>query len=322
MSLEHTPDPSLHYVIGFSGGKDSVASWLYLSRELSLPKVTALFADTGHEFPETYEYLETLRNEHDLPLEIVTPTVGDLIDAKEIREKTAASRISTEGYKSIRDIPLTMERLAILKRRFPSTMARFCTTMLKLLPSLRWMQEHCDLASTVRVSGVRAEESPGRAKQAQYEFDDYMGCWMWKPVFHWCHAEVFGAHQKHGIPVNPLYKQGMGRVGCAPCIMANKEELHQIAVRKPEAFDRLRSMEDAVAKSAGKSGMSFFSNHKTPERFHDKVCDNTGKSYPSAEAVKRWAMGVEPGYFTETPLFEEDWTEDVHSCSSKYGLCE
>jgi hypothetical protein len=49
---------------------------------------------------------------------------------------------------------LTMERLAILKRRFPSTMVRFCTTHLKLRPQSRVMKSW-DTTGVIRVAGVR-----------------------------------------------------------------------------------------------------------------------------------------------------------------------
>jgi hypothetical protein len=104
--------------------------------------------------------------------------------------------------------------------------------------------------------------------------------------------------------------------------MARKTELVQIARRFPEAFERLAAMESRVAASAGKPAMSFFSNSKTPEHWHSEVCEASGKSFPNADDVRRWAMNEEPAGSDQPMMFEEDWTEDAHSCQSQYGLCE
>jgi 3'-phosphoadenosine 5'-phosphosulfate sulfotransferase (PAPS reductase)/FAD synthetase len=314
------PDPSLHYVCGFSGGKDSVATWLHLTRDLKLPNVTCLFADVGHEFPETHAYLDLLENDHGLPLVRLTPTMRDM--KGELKPEKICERLGLDPESDWEDTPLGMEQLAILKRRFPSTTVRFCTTILKLSPSRRWMNENCDFEKTIRVSGVRAQESTARAAKDPCAFDDYIGCTLWMPIHAWTHEEVFDLHAKYGIPPNPLYKEGMGRVGCAPCIMARKSELAAIAERKPEAFEKLAAMEDRVAAAVGKEKMSFFATGKTPERFASHICPNSGKRFPDANDVRLWSLGEPPSYGTLSLVFEEDWKEDASSCQSQYGLCE
>lgn len=310
-------DPDKHYVVGFSGGKDSVATWLLLTRELQAKHVTCLFADTGHEFDELHEYLDLLEHDHGCPLVRIHATMQDMdgLRPEKIRERLSLG----EDWENER---LDMERLAILKRRFPSPTVRFCTTILKMAPSRRWMQAHCDPEDTVRVSGVRAQESAARAKRPTWGHDEYMGVPMWLPIHGWTHSDVFGMADKWGVPHNPLYRQGMGRVGCAPCIMARKEELAAMAARKPEAFDRLDRMEHAVADATGMPVRTFFSAGKIPRRFASAKCQNTGKPVPTAEDVRAWAMGEDPAFADMQPLFEEDWTEDAHACSSQYGLCE
>ena len=145
---------------------------------------------------------------------------------------------------------------------------------------------------------------------------------MWLPIHKWTHEQVFECHRRHGVPPNPLYRAGMSRVGCWPCIMCRKSELATMARRFPEAFDRLEAMEQKAARATGKPAMSFFSNHKTPERFHSETCDRTCKSFPSATDVKLWALGDEPAKSGQAMLFEDDWTEDAYACTSQYGLCE
>lgn len=311
-------DPSSHFVLGFSGGKDSVATWLHLTKELKYEHVTCLFADTGHEFPELHEYLDLLEREYDCPLVRIHATLRDM--QGELKPEKICERLGLDPESNWQDETLDMERLCVLKRRFPSTMVRFCTTLLKMSPSRRWMGENCNLEETIRVSGVRAQESPSRAKKDPFAFDTYMGCYLWMPIHKWTHEEVFDIHRRFDVPPNPLYLEGMGRVGCAPCIMAKKQELSAIAQRKPEAFVRLEEMENRVAVSTGKSAMSFFSNHKTPAQYHSCRCEASGKTFPNANDVKLWALGEPPS--DQFGLFEEDWTEDAYTCQSQYGLCE
>lgn len=322
----HEPNPELRYVVTFSGGKDSVATWLYLTRDMSLPNVTCLFANTNHESEITYQYLEDLRQHHGLPLESIQPTLedfrGELVEPK-IRERMAVAYGERwlDPEFDVWSQPLDMERLAVLKRRFPSTMARFCTIHLKVLPMARWMKQNRDL-ETILVTGVRAQESLARAGRETWTRDEPTGCMMWLPIHKWTHEQVFECHRRHGVPPNPLYRAGMSRVGCWPCIMCRKSELATMARRFPEAFDRLEAMEQKAARATGKPAMSFFSNHKTPERFHSETCDRTCKSFPSATDVKLWALGDEPAKSGQAMLFEDDWTEDAYACTSQYGLCE
>ena len=364
------PKPEHIFIVGFSGGKDSLAVLLYLIYVLKAKRVIAVFADTNHESQITYDYIETLKLEYGLPITTVTATLGEFADEKELAvvnillrldlvaepckthlsrtlELAAEAKVSKdkprakvhlERIKQLiteaeslgltwRDEPLTMERLAILKRRFPSPMLRFCTTFLKLMPQRNWVTRYlktldaADVSRVIRVSGVRAQESSKRAKHPTAQFDDYMGCWLWLPIHKWTHEDVFEIAKKYEIPVNPLYKMGYGRVGCFPCINATKSELRSMATRHPETLVQLRGMEERAADAVGKKAMSFFSNDKTPTRFHSHVCENSGKSFPDAMDVMRWALNL-PSNPNQGLLFSEDDNEDSHSCSSKYGLCE
>ena len=51
-------NPNVTHVVNVSGGKDSTATYL-LAMELGRP-FQAVFADTGHEHPWTYEYVRDL----------------------------------------------------------------------------------------------------------------------------------------------------------------------------------------------------------------------------------------------------------------------
>lgn len=295
---QHTPDESKLYICSISGGKDSVAMWLYLRFDLGL-NVIPIFADTGWEHAITYDYLDYLDDKF-----------GGLI--------------KIQG-------PYTMITLAKKKKRFPSPRVRFCTQELKLFPLKKYIWQmiedgKLDKDKIIMCSGVRAEESPSRAKMAPFmETDDLFKLPQWRPILDWTWQEVFAMHSKHGIEPNPLYKHGMSRVGCMPCIMVNKSELAQIARRFPEVFDQVQAAEDTVMEISDHS--SFWTPDFIPERFSSREWTNPkdGKLWkiPRPHDVKRYVlMTQQERKYGSFELFHEPQNEDLEMCSSIYGLCE
>jgi 3'-phosphoadenosine 5'-phosphosulfate sulfotransferase (PAPS reductase)/FAD synthetase len=304
--------------VSFSGGKDSVATYLYLARDLGFRDVECVFCDTGHESEITYNYIETLRREHGFQIHWVQPLMRDLWVNPPARDDL--------------DDPLTMESLSIHKKRFPAPSARFCTTHLKMAPLRRWINENTR-DDVILASGVRADESPKRAEMSICHWDEYMERWRILPIHKWTASDVFDCHARHSVPPNPLYLRGCGRVGCYPCIMARKPELKAMAEGDPDAFKRLHAMEERVANAVGKNVMTLFSREKTSAAYRSVVDEQSGLNVPTADDVRRWALGMPPNprdgdlffggeYYSKQ---DDDWDGDdieAMACSSPYGLCE
>lgn len=276
--------------LGISGGKDSTALWLWAKYELKHPDILPIFADTGWEHADTYKYLEYLNGK-----------LGGLVTVKPDRD---------------------FVELAKHKSRFPSARARFCTQHLKMVPTRNYLRSlgHDNI---VMASGVRAEESPSRARMAEWvDTDDYYKLPQWRPILDWTWQDVFAYHDKYDIKPNPLYKRGMGRVGCMPCVMSNLEEVGAIARNYPETFNAIEEAEAKVGKS------SFFSTNYIPERYQTGKIERSGKVHtvPTPEDVRRYALmdrGERRKHCAGTvPLFEEPENLSMGVCSSIYGLCE
>jgi hypothetical protein len=130
------------------------------------------------------------------------------------------------------------------KGRFPSTKARFCSEELKRNPIIEQVQLPLLDAGDNVVSwqGVRADESLARRDLPERELvgggPDGGALWNFRPILTWTVADVFAMHRKHDVKPNPLYSQGMRRVGCIPCIHAKKDELLEIGRRFPEEVAR------------------------------------------------------------------------------------
>lgn len=368
----------IHNVISMSGGKDSTAMAL-LALEQEAENVHFVFADTGHEHAQTYEYVDYL--EQRLGIKIVR-LKADFTRVMEGKRKYIAehwlkdltrnepggwewdgdensqpdtypgspadefkpAEISFPGgtlewipTKNGMSVEAAQERVAralellqptgnpfldlcLWKGRFPSTTTRFCSTELKHVP----LNEYCQKVgrgsqAVISWQGVRRQESKDRAGLAERDVE--LGSWepeprgflIYRPILDWTVEDVFAMHRKHGVEPNPLYKQGMGRVGCMPCIHARKDELRQIAMRFPDEIARVAEWERLVSQTA-KRGMATF----WPAR--GEANEDVSLEGHGIEAVIDWAKTSRGG--KQRDLIHMIEEQDIPLCSSQYGLCE
>ncbi len=286
------------HIVSVSGGKDSTAVYLLAiewSQRNGFP-FRAVFADTGNELPPTYDYIR------ELPTKAGGPEV-EWVKAdftKDFARKRAfiAKNWEAAGVPAdrvARAIELLQPTgnpfldLCMWKGRFPSTRARFCTDHLKRDPIMTrvvmpLMDQHRSVWSW---QGVRREEGktvghPRRLlPRTEYVGGDY---WITRPIIEWKVAQVFDQHRRHGVAPNPLYRQGMGRVGCV-CIHAAKEELARIALLYPEQVDRLEEWERLVGEVSKRGQTTFFSADKTPGDHQGR----TDVPMPGIREVVEWS---------------------------------
>ncbi len=298
-------------VMTVSGGKDSAAMWIYATRELGV-KVHPVFSDTGNEHPTTYEYLDYLEQQLG-PIQRIKADFASQIARKrdtvqtKWREESVPESIIEQALEVLHPTGNPFLDMAIWKGRFPSTKARFCTQELKIIPTMEQIYMPLLEAGHHVVSwqGVRAQESLARSKLPERE-ETPEGYEIYRPILRWTVEEVFAMHDKHGIDSNPLYKQGMGRVGCMPCINCGKQELYEIARRYPVEIERIAAWEGIVAKASKRGASTFFSTSSGHgEGIHDEVA---------------WSRTAHGG--KNYDLFKAMEFEDFPTCSSQYGLCE
>lgn len=327
-------DPGVVNVNSISGGKDSLADWL-LAIESGCATLQ-VFADTGHEHPQTMEYLEYLENKLG-PIKRVKADFSQRIEGKRkfIAEKWPLSLVEECGM-SPDEAAATIERaLAVLKPtgnpfldlcmwkgRFPSTKARFCTFELKHEPIKTQVVDPI-IASGKKViswQGVRAQESPARALLSDWEegLDIGPNLAVYRPILKWTHEEVFAMAKRHGIKPNPLYQQGCSRVGCMPCIHARKSELAEIFSRWPSEIARVAEWEKLVAACSRRGNSTFFPSTQDPKKSERRIECITVESH-GIETYRDWALTTRGG--TQFDLLA---TASDHSvCNSVYaGVCE
>ncbi|EPY00963.1 phosphoadenosine phosphosulfate reductase family protein [Magnetospirillum fulvum] len=317
------------HVLSYSGGKDSTALYLlgieiaerWASRRGQTIRV--VFADTGNEHPETLDYVR------DLPRRSGGPAIewvrADFTADFARKRHYVAEHWPADGVPdSI--VSQALEVLAeptgipfldlcLLKGRFPSRRAQFCTSELKVIPITEQIILPL-LESGLAVfswQGIRAEESPERATKPRIQSVGG-GLWIWRPLHAWTIDRVFAIHRRHGIEPNPLYRQGMHRVGCMPCINCRKDELREIARRFPDHIDKIAAWE-AIASQASKRGATTFFHKENASG--DRSAEEIFAGANVRQAVA-WAMTSRGGKQLDMLRMHEP----LPVCSSAYGLCE
>lgn len=320
----------IKHLVSVSGGKDSTAT-LLLARELHGDGVLAAFADTGNEHPATLDYVRYLEDATGVKIKWLkrdftdwwarrTEFVRDEWPKKGVSD-VAVARALTVLEAGPTGVP--MLDLCIIKGRFPSRMAQFCTSELKVIPLTEYAMELIEAGASAVWSwqGVRIDESLARRKRHSltsiydrwgvYKSFNEVGGGIYNhlPILRWTAADVFEAHRLCGIRPNPLYSLGCDRVGCMPCINAGKDEILNIARRWPEHIDRIREWESIVGDASKRGHSTFFPSPGDSENAMERG---------AIDQVVMWAQTSRGGK-------QLDWDRaysEAPACASSFGLCE
>lgn len=212
--------------------------------------------------------------------------------------------------------------LCLWKGRFPSAMARFCTEELKRNPMQQQvlfplLEDH-DTEEVWSWQGVRADESTSRSKLPEKD-EVRDGLINYRPILTWTAQDVFEFHRKHGVKWNPLYEQGLSRVGCMPCIMCRKDELREIANRWPEEIERVAEWERLVSMASKRGASSFYGPRVAGGgQTVEMMTHEEAQELLNINRVVDWSMTGRGGKTFD--MFAR-LAPDV-GCSSAYGLCD
>lgn len=225
-------------LVNTSGGKDSQVMLDFLVAEADRQgypraRLVAVHADLGRvEWEGTRELAEDQVNRYGLRFEVISRPQGDLLDQIEDRGK------------------------------FPSNSARYCTSdhktgqVSKVMTALvrEIHQAEGSTARQVRILnclGLRAEESPVRAKKPSFEFEARASNGRrhvdrWLPIHAMTEWEVWARIEKTGVPHHPAYDAGMPRLSCSFCVLASKSALVLAAQLRPDLAAEYARVEAAI----------------------------------------------------------------------------
>lgn len=306
-------------VVSLSGGKDSTA--VALLALASGQPCRFVFADTGNEHPLTYEYVrDYLPCALRAPIDEVRADFSGRIAAKReyVRlhwpEKGVPAEAVERALRALVPSGNPFLDLCLWKGRFPSRMALFCTQELKRYPLDRYLLERMasgEWAAVESWRGVRRDESHNRRNSLARE-RVAEGYEVVHPIVDWTAQQVVDYVTGRGLRLNPLYSQGMKRVGCMPCINVGKGELAEIAARFPEVIDRIREWEQAVSEASKCGATSFFTDGAVGGESSIECAARL-----SIDERVKWARTTRGGQ-----QYDLLRTLDAPGCSSVYGLCE
>lgn len=210
----------MEIVINFSGGKDSQAMLAFIMENYPDVKKHVVFADTGWEHEGIIEWCQKEVARYDLPLHVVKNP-----------NKTFMQMVGN-------------------RKMFPGMRQRQCTSDLKTGPVMTWIRRNIKDPVVINCLGIRAEESPARAKKLKLsrnkkESNSKRTIWNWLPIHDWKETRVRGYLIDKGIHLHPAY-QYLRRLSCRVCIFMTDHDLRQVNKFDPEAIQIVDQMEREI----------------------------------------------------------------------------
>lgn len=217
-------DPKCAVFCSHSGGKDSQAMYIFLSKVVPSHRLFVIHAHLGKiEWPGTIEHIQDTV-EH--PLSIVSAK-RSFFDRVEHRQE------------------------------FPSPAMRWCTSDLKREPIRKEIRRICNENGFDKVldcMGLRAQESPARSKKEPFKRLDSQ-CnskrewWQWLPIHDWLTDGVFSYIENNGQKWHYAYDLGMTRLSCRICIMQSDADLVVSAQENPELLEMYSDWEEKIGRT-------------------------------------------------------------------------
>lgn len=316
--------PVIH-VVSCSSGKDSDETLRQCLARVPKERVRVVICDTGNEHELAWEHIRYLEERHGIKVEVLRADFTAEIMAKRqfiARDQrngrdSSGRRIRWSNKAKRRALAALWPSgnpfldLCMWKGRFPSRKAQFCTQELKTALLVEYQQALVEAGHrVVSWQGVRRDESANRRNAKQFERLQPR-TYAWRPLVDWTAPMVFASLAQHGIKVNDLYRQGMSRVGCMPCINCSKGELREISIRWPQHPNRLEDWEARVGACSKRGFSTFFTDA------HDAADPRVIFADYNVRSRIEWSKTKRGG--RQTDLFAD---APPAACASSYGLCE
>lgn len=204
--------------VSFSGGKDSTVL-LHLTRSI-IPRVPAVFFDTGLEFPEVRDFAKSKDNvltiRPALSFKDVVEKYGYPVGGKNLAHWVdLAQRGQPSGIRQMSaDTKYGYKKYAWLVDA-PFRISEKCCDKLKKEPATRYHRDtgRCPLI------GTRTEESKIRAQtwfnSGEINDSAVKSC---TPLSIWRDSDIKEYIRRFNLEISPIYSKGYDRTGCAYCM--------------------------------------------------------------------------------------------------------
>ena len=188
--------------VSYSGGKDSLATLILVLKAIG--NVPLLFADTGFEFPETYQNVSDVAAQYGLPV------------------------VRSDGKSRFWE--------AYDRHGPPAVNHRWCCSACKLLPLKETIGE--TWGGCLSFIGQRRYES-FRRKESSRVFRNGIVTNQTSaaPIQNWTALHVWLYLFREDAPFNPLYAKRLDRIGCYLCPSSDVAVLEDIKKSYPDLWD-------------------------------------------------------------------------------------
>lgn len=304
-----------HYLVAFSGGKDSTACVLHLL-ELGVPKEKIelhhhLVDGRGPAFMDwevTESYCEKFAEAFGIPIYFSwldggfeqemtrndRPKNATMWEAPGLVFKKVIN--SAGGKSSRRGTRMVFPQItAKLSQRWCSAYLKIdvCSIMVNNSPRF-------DGKRVLIISGERAEESTGRACYAEFETErstynqTRRTVERWRPIHKWTERQVWDIIERWKVHAHPCYYIGFSRCSCKFCIFGNADQFLSAATISPEIFGKLVAYEQQFGKTLKR-------------KLALATLVEQGKVYEQMEANLQYVrQAVSTTYYM--PIIIEEWT--------------
>ena len=244
------------YFISHSGGKDSQAMYSYLLERLPFNQIVLIHADLGRiEWKGVQDHI---RNTVQHPLNVVRAN------------KTFIDMVRQRAH-SRPDVP-----------SWPSRSIRQCTSDLKRNPIEKFIRHYMKTHGylhAINIMGLRAEESPERAKRPKITLNNRLSragrtIYNWLPIHDWTESQVFTKIAKAGQKPFWTYLAGNKRLSCVFCIMGCNSDLINGKKYRPELYQEYINLEEETGWTMFPN-MSLEEKTKAPPQQHQPMPKST-----------------------------------------------
>lgn len=312
-------------IIFMSGGKDSLASLLYLFHIGVPPEMIELHhhsidGDEGKAFMDwecTESYNIALAKAFGLPLYFSWRDGG--FERELLKENGYSGDYVFEDIDhNVVRIKMTDRAERNTRRKFPQVTAdlrtRWCSAYLKVDVADRLLRKQIRFADGRRylvITGERAEESASRANYQvleRHRADNRGGKRVSRYIDHyravhpWKEEQIWDIIKSFGVNPHPAYYCGWGRTSCMTCIFGSPNQFATIRKYAPERFELIASLE-------GEFGVSIKRN-----AFLHAIADS-GTPYEVESGY--WEIATTKEY--TQPIFVKDWILPSGAFGENFG---